>query len=299
MNIPTLQKGDHISIVAPARKISFEELKDSILLFQSYGLNVVLGKNIYKEHHQFAGTDQERINDFQTALDDPKIKAIFCARGGYGNLRIIDSLDFSMFHQSPKWICGYSDTTVLHSHLHTLGYPSIHCTMPINISSEIFDSESIKSMLQVLFEGKITYRIPAHALNKKGSAEGILCGGNLSLLYALNNSISDINTDNKILFLEDLDEYLYHIDRMILTLKRSNKLSNLAALIVGGMTEMNDNSIPYGKQAEEIILEHVQFYNYPVCFGFPAGHIADNRALILGKKAKLIIQSGDVQLINE
>jgi len=298
MNIPTLKKGDCIYIIAPARKISPKELDSSILLFQSYGLKVVLGKHIFYDFHQFAGTDEERAFDFQEALDNPEIKAIFCARGGYGNLRIIDKLDFSLFTKFPKWICGYSDTTVIHSHLHSLGFPSIHCTMPINITNPLFDSETIQSMMHVLFSGQITYDISPHLYNKIGSAEGTLCGGNLSILYALNNSISDINTVGKILFIEDLDEYLYHIDRMMLNLKRSNKLSHLSALIVGGMSQMNDNTIPYGKLAEEIILEHVQTYDYPVCFGFPAGHISDNRALIFGKQSKLLVSNQNVQLIN-
>lgn len=298
MIIPSLKKGDTVSIIAPARKISLKELEDSISLLESYGLHIVLGKHIYHEYNQFAGTDEERASDFQEALNNPKIKAIFCARGGYGNLRIIDILDFSLFMKNPKWICGYSDTTVIHSHLHTLGFSSLHCTMPINISKNIFDSECIKTMMDSLFQGKISYEIPTHAFNKTGVAKGILCGGNLSLIYALNNSLSDINTDGKILFLEELDEYLYHIDRMMFNLKRSHKLENLAALIIGGMCQMNDNTIPYGKNAEEIILEHVQSYNYPVCFGFPAGHIPDNRALIFGLQTELQITNKYVRLIN-
>lgn len=298
MIIPTLQKGDSLSIIAPARKISQKELEDSILLFESYGLKVVLGKNIDKKYHQFAGTDKERASDFQEALDNPEIKAIFCARGGYGNLRIIDMLNFSAFIQYPKWICGYSDTTVIHSHLHSLGFPSLHCTMPINISKKLFDTETIKSMMHVLFYGNIHYEIAPHPLNKLGTAKGKLCGGNLSLLYALNNSSSDIKTEGKILFIEELDEYLYHVDRMMLNLKRSNKLNNLAALIVGGMCQMNDNTIPYGKNAEEIILEHVHSYNYPICFGFPAGHINDNRALLFGLQTEIIITNNKVGLIN-
>lgn len=298
MNIPNLKKGDSVCIVAPARKISPEELASSIQLFEFYHLKVVLGKHIYNEFHQFAGTDEERAADFQEALDNPDIKAIFCARGGYGNLRIIDKLDFTFFAKYPKWICGYSDTTVLHAHLHRLGFQSIHCSMPINITNEIFDSETIKSMIHVLFHGNINYSINPHPFNKNGFAKGMLCGGNLSIIYALNNSLSDIDTKGKILFIEDLDEYLYHIDRMMLNLKRSGKLSHLSGLIVGGMSQMNDNTIPYGKQAEEIILEHVQSFDYPVCFGFPAGHISDNRALIFGKNSKLNVEDKYVQLIN-
>lgn len=293
---PLLKKGDKVCILAPARKIAECELKSSILLFESYGLIVELGKNIFKQYHQFAGTDQERVSDFQEALNNPDIKAIFCARGGYGTLRIIDKLDFSIFKKYPKWICGYSDVCVLHTHLHRLGFASLHATMPININNEIFDSESIKTMMQALFNGNISYTIPPHPFNKTGQAEGFICGGNLSLLYAVNGSASEIDTKNKILFIEDLDEYLYHIDRMMLSLKRSHKLSDLNALIIGGMSQMKDNQIPYGKNAEEIILEHVQSYNYPVCFGFPAGHLTDNRAIIFGKKSYINITNDNVFL---
>ena len=297
MKIPELlKKGDNVAILAPARKISKEELRASIQLFESYGLRVVLGKNIYQSYHQFAGTEKERATDFQEALNNPDIKAIFCARGGYGTLRIIDMLDFSLFTKFPKWICGYSDTTVLHTHLHTMGFESLHCTMPINIQNELFDSLSIQSMMHALFEGNLSYTINTHPFNRIGKAEGLICGGNLSLLYAVNGSVSDIHTEGKILFIEELDEYLYHIDRMMLNLKRSNKLSGLTALIVGGMCCMNDNTISYGKNAEEIIQEHVQDYDYPVCFGFPAGHIDDNRALIFGKKASLYIEKENVIL---
>lgn len=293
---PLLKTGDKVRILAPARKISEDELKPSIFLFESNGLRVNLGKNIFKQYHQFAGTDQERISDFQEALNNPDIKAIFCARGGYGTLRIIDKLDFSLFKKHPKWICGYSDVSVLHSHLHCLGFASLHATMPININNEIFDSETIKTMIQALFTGNISYTIPPHPFNKTGKADGFICGGNLSLLYALNGSASDIDTKNKILFIEELDEYLYHIDRMMLCLKRSHKLSYLSALIIGGMTQMNDNTIAFGKTAEEIILEHVQSFNYPVCFGFPAGHIIDNRAIIFGKKSFINITDNNVIL---
>ena len=300
MIIPSLLKsGDLISILAPARKISENELASSISLFESYGLRVQLGKNIFKEFHQFAGTDQERISDFQVALDNPEIKAIFCARGGYGTLRIIDNLDFTKFKISPKWICGYSDISVLHTHVHQMGYATLHATMPINIHNDLFDSESIQTMMHALFHGKLNYTIPSHPVNRIGTAKGIVCGGNLSLLYAVIGSASDLDTKGKILFIEELDEYLYHIDRMMLSLKRSQKLKDLNALIIGGMSQMNDNPISYGKTAEEIILEHVYPFNYPVCFGFPAGHISDNRAIIFGKNCLLTINNHNVTLIIE
>ena len=285
---PSLNKGDTIGIVAPARKINFEELEFAIKTIESWGLKVKLGKNIFGSDYQFSGTDEERTADLQRMLDDTSVKAILCARGGYGTLRIIDFLDFTSFKKTPKWIIGYSDITVLHSHIHTnFEIETLHATMPINFSK---DAESVETLRKCLFGEKLSYIFETHPLNKKGNAEGIIIGGNLSLIYALTGSCSDINTDNKILFIEDLDEYLYHIDRMMLNLKRSGKLKNLAALIVGGISDMKDNTIPFGKTAEEIIFDSVKEYNYPVCFNFPSGHTSKNFALPLGSKVKLQIQ---------
>jgi muramoyltetrapeptide carboxypeptidase len=282
-----LKKGDTVGIIAPARKISPEDLQPSIDILSSWGLHVVLGKNLFHEDHQFAGTDAERSEDLQTMLDDVLIKAIICARGGYGTLRIIDKIDFSRFRTHPKWIVGYSDITVMHSHIHTLGIETLHATMPINFSK---NAEATEALRKALFGENLIYEAEPHPLNRTFSAatiEGELIGGNLSLLYALTGSISETDTKGKILFIEDLDEYLYHIDRMMLNLKRAGKLSHLKALIVGGMTDMKDNTIPFGKTAEEIILDAVKEYDYPVCFGFPAGHIDRNLALYLGRRAKL------------
>lgn len=283
-----LKKGDKIAIIAPARKVSKEDMQPAIDILQSWGLEVVLSGNLFREDCQFSGTDAERAADLQALLDDSSIKAIISARGGYGTLRIIDKIDFSKFKKQPKWVIGYSDITVLHSHIHTLGIETIHATMPINFTK---NSEATETLRKALFGEKLAYKTEQHPLNKitEGIVKSEIVGGNLSLLYALSGSISDIDTKGKILFIEDLDEYLYHVDRMMLNLKRSGKLSHLKALIVGGMTDMKDNAIPFGKTAEEIILEAVAEYNYPVCFGFPAGHIDTNFALYFGKKAKLKI----------
>lgn len=288
MIIPTyLKKGDKIGIVATARKISEEELAPALRIIEDKGLIPVLSKNLFGSYHQFSGTDAERCADLQTMLDDESINAIIIARGGYGTVRIIDKIDFSNFKKHPKWIVGYSDITVLHSHIHkTLGIATLHATMPINFLQDAYATETL---FKALFGEKLHYEFDAHKLNRKGKAKGEIVGGNLSLLYALCGSSSDISTDGKILFIEDLDEYLYHIDRMMMNLKRSGKLSNLKALIVGGMSDMKDNTVPYGKTAEEIIAEHVAEYNYPVCFGFPAGHIKNNYALKMGTFAKLSI----------
>lgn len=288
MIIPTyLKKGDKIGVVATARKISESELAPALKIMEEKSLVPVLGKNVLGAHHQFSGTDAERCADMQHMLDDESIKAIIVARGGYGTVRIIDSLDFSTFAKHPKWIIGYSDITVLHSHINkTLGIATLHATMPINFLQDAYATETL---FNALFGEKIHYTFDAHPLNRNGRVEGELVGGNLSLLYALCGSVSDINTDNKILFIEDLDEYLYHIDRMMINLKRSGKLSRLKALVVGGITDMKDNAIPFGKTAEEIIAEHVAEYHYPVCFNFPAGHIKNNYALKFGATAHLTV----------
>lgn len=285
-----LLKGDKIALIATARKISMPEIEDSIKSFNNWGLEVVLGKNIFKENNQFAGNDKERAMDFQNMLDDDSIKAIVCMRGGYGSVRIIDNINFSNFLKNPKWICGYSDITVFHSHINkNFGIETLHSVMPINFSNKEITQETFESFKAALFGETIFYSFEASPFSRMGSCEGELIGGNLSILYSLIGTKSDISTEGKILFIEDLDEYLYHIDRMIMNLKRAGKLDNLAGMIVGGMNEMNDNEIPFGKTAKEIISETVSEYNYPVCFDFPAGHINDNRTLILGRKVKLEI----------
>ena len=292
MKIPsTLKPGDKIGIITTARKISEAELLPAIKKFNEWGLKVVLGKNLYKSDNQYSGTDEERTDDLQTMLDNPEIKAIICARGGYGTVRIIDKINFTNFVKHPKWIIGYSDATVLHSHIHQqFGMATLHATMPFNFPADGSDNAATITLKNILFEkNPEPIIIPSSPLNRSGKAKGILTGGNLSILYSLIGTKSDIDTKNKILFLEDLDEYLYHIDRMMMNLKRAGKLENLAGLIIGGMTEMKDNTVPFGKTAEEIIADAVAEYNYPVCFNFPAGHIKNNTALILGREYELTV----------
>ncbi len=287
-----LKKGDKIALIATARKISRPEIEDSIKVFNNWGLEVELGKNIFKENNQFAGNDKERAEDFQLMLDDDSVKAIICVRGGYGSVRIVDNIDFSNFLKNPKWICGYSDVTVFHSHINkNFGVETLHSVMPINFPDREITQESYDSFKAALFGEEISYQIETSGFSRQGSCEAEIVGGNLSILYSLVGTKSDISTNGKILFIEDLDEYLYHIDRMIMKLKRAGKLENLAGLIVGGMSKMNDNEIPFGKTAREIISEAVSEYNYPVCFDFPAGHINDNRTLILGRKVELEINN--------
>jgi muramoyltetrapeptide carboxypeptidase len=294
---PYLKPGDNIGIAATARKISAEELKHAINKFSEWGLKVVLGKNILSVENQYAGNDEQRLSDIQQMLDDETIKAIIIARGGYGTVRIIDKINFSKFIKSPKWIIGYSDVTVLHSHIYqNFGTETLHATMPLNFPADEKDNEALKSLKKALFGEKIHYEIVENVFNRKGNSKGILTGGNLSLLYALAGTPSDIDTKNKILFIEDLDEYLYHIDRMMIQLKRSGKLKDLAGLIVGGMTEMKDNTVPFGKTAYQIISEAVSEYNYPVCYGFPAGHIEDNRTLIFGREININVSTNSVKI---
>lgn len=287
-----LKEGDKIGIISTARKISDIELQPAITKLQEWGFEVVLGNNLFQEHHQFAGTDEQRAADLQKMMDNDSVKAIICARGGYGTVRIIDKLDFSKFKQHPKWLIGYSDVTVLHSYIHEqLNIETLHATMPINFPEKGGDSASTEGLRKFLF-GEITpYEFNTHTLNRSGNCEGVLVGGNLSILYALRGTNIDIDTKGKILFIEDLDEYLYHIDRIMTNLKLGGKLSLLKGLVIGGMSDMNDNQVPFGKNACEIIAEAVAEYDYPVCFNFPAGHKEPNMPLIMGRDVKLEVSS--------
>ena len=289
-----LQKGDTVAIVSTARKVSKKELIPALAILKNWKLNVVIGNSIEAEEHQFAGNDKLRASDFQEMLDNPKIKAIWCARGGYGSVRMVDLLDFSNFKNNPKWIIGYSDVTVLHSHLHQLGFETLHAQMPVSIETKT--AACVQSIKSSLFGNNTNITIPSEVPNVTGNAKGVLVGGNLSILYSLCGSSSSISTKGKILFIEDLDEYLYHIDRMLQNLKRNGMLDQLEGLIIGGMTQMHDNDISFGQSTEEIILSICNDYNYPIVFNFPAGHIDDNRALILGRKAELIISKTETIL---
>lgn len=288
-----LQKGDTVAIVSTARKISSDKIIPAIKLLEKWGLNVIIGNTIGLEDNQFSGNDEVRLNDFQQMLDNPKVKAIWCARGGYGTVRIVDKLDFSAFKKHPKWIIGYSDITVLHSQFHSFGFETLHATMPINIENN--SKQALATLKMSLFGKNLSYEFPSSGKNKSGNASGEIVGGNLSILYSLLGSNTSIKTKGKILFIEDLDEYLYHIDRMCMNLKRNGYFTHLKGLIVGGMTDMRDNEIPFGKTAEEIISDCVSEYNFPVVFNFPAGHLDDNHALILGRKVNLNINVGEIK----
>ena len=281
MITPTkIKKGDTVAILATARKNLDDNLKPAIDLLKSWGLNVVIGSSIGLDNNQLAGTDEQRAADFQQQLNNPNIKAIWCVKGGYGTVRMIDLLDFTAFKKNPKWIVGFSDVTVLHNHLNTLGFKSIHGIMPVTVAKAT--PEAIETLRIALFGEKLKYEIDPFMMNRPGKATGELVGGNLSILYSLFGSPSAIDCTDKILFIEDLDEYLYHIDRMMINLKRNGCLESIKGIVVGSMTKMKDNDIPWGKNAIEIIEDVTKTYNIPVLYNFPAGHIQDNRALILG-----------------
>jgi muramoyltetrapeptide carboxypeptidase len=270
-----IKVGDKIGIISTALDI-----------FKQWELLTVIGKNLFESFYQFAGSDQQRTEDLQNMLDDDSIKAIICARGGYGTVRIIDNINFKLFIKKPKWIVGYSDITVLHSHLHNLNVESIHAIMPLNFKTAT--KEALGTLKAALFGDNLKYKIPFNVFNRVGEARGEIIGGNVSVLYSIIGSVSEINNyKNKILFIEDLDEYLYHIDRMLQNFKRKGIFNQISGLIVGAMTQMHDNTIPFGYSAYEIIYNIVAEYQFPVCFDFPAGHIDDNRAIIMGRKITL------------
>lgn len=294
---PFLQPGDKIAIVAPASSIRYEDILPGISLFRDeWKLNVVEGKTLRTSYNQFSASDDDRLVDLQAMLDDPSIKAIIAARGGYGCSRIIDRLDFTDFIKSPKWIVGFSDLTAILSQLYQLGYASVHAPMAKSITLEGAE-KAAESLRSILFGELPGYSIAPSPLNRNGSAVAEIVGGNLCLLAHLIGSGTQIDTEGKILFIEDLNEYLYNLDRMMIQMKRAGKLSHLAGLIVGQFTDMKDNSNPsFGKTAYEIIYEHVSEFDYPISFNFPVGHVADNRAIAVGMNAYLDVNKEGVEL---
>lgn len=295
---PSLQKGDTIAIVAPAgilknRKHIIDKAKK---LAESWGLKVVYGKHMFNQSYHFAGTDNERCQDFQDALDNPNIKAIWSARGGYGSVRILDKLDFSKFKENPKWIIGYSDITAFHNHIHNIGVETIHGIMGTSMqnNSEVI-AKSIESLRKALFDEELKYKIKPSKENRVGEVSGELVGGNIAILTSMLGSDSEISTNNKILFIEEIGEYKYSIDRMLQSLKRAGYFTNLKGIIVGDMTKVKKNSTLWGSSIEQLILDVVP-ENIPIVFNFPAGHEPDNRALIMGRNVKLMINEKIVKV---
>jgi muramoyltetrapeptide carboxypeptidase len=295
---PYLQKGDVIGIVCPSGFMPVERASECIrVLNEEWGFPTKVGKTLGNEYNYFSGTDEERLADFQQMLDDDEVKAILCARGGYGLSRIIDKIDFKKFKKQPKWIIGYSDITVLHSHLYSNYYiSSLHAPMAGAFNDAGYINRFVQSLRHALEGKKLKYSCEPHEFNKKGEAIGELIGGNLSLLAHLVGTDSDIKTRGRILFLEDIGEYLYNIDRMMYQLKRSGKLSKLAGLIIGGFTETKNTERPFGQTAYEIIRDVVKEYDYPVCFGFPVSHGKENFALKIGVGYKLQVRKAKVAL---
>jgi muramoyltetrapeptide carboxypeptidase len=280
---PSLQPGDVIGMVCPAGFMPLEKAEQAVKTLQDWGFQVRLGHTVGHRHHYFSGTDEERRQDFQSMLDDPDIKAILCARGGYGTGRIIDQLDFTRFLQQPKWIIGFSDITILHAHLLAkYAIASLHAPMANAFNEGGFEGPYVQSLRDIL-TGKVkSYEATSHPFNRPGKAVGRLVGGNLALVAHLIGSSSEVNTDGAILFLEDVGEYIYNIDRMMYQLKRAGKLERLSGLVFGGFTDCKDTVTPFGQSVEEILQEHIKEYDFPVCFQFPVSHDTPNYALISG-----------------
>ncbi|WP_245243713.1 S66 peptidase family protein [Mariniflexile gromovii] len=287
---PYLKTGDTVAIVAPSgilrnRTAEVEQAKN---LLKSWGLHAVVGKNVFNQNNHFAGTDAERAEDFQKAMDDPKISAIWCARGGYGAVRILDKLNYTKFRKQPKWIIGYSDITAIHNQVHNEGFESLHAMMCTSLqdNNETI-KETISTFKDALFGNPLSYTLQGSKHNKTGTTSGLLVGGNLSILYSMLGSKTSIDTKNKILFIEEIGEYEYHIDRMLQSLKRAGYFEHCKGVIVGDITKVRRNTTQWGSSVEQLILDVLTDYNIPVAFNMPAGHEKDNRAMIFGRAVQL------------
>ena len=294
-----LKKGDRVAIVAPAgilkgRQAAIEKAQE---LLESWGLVPVLGPNLFTQKNHFAGEDAERLSDLQWALDDTDIRAIWCARGGYGSMRIVDDLDFEGFQKSPKWLIGYSDITVLHNKLQALGYETIHGMMAVNMEDDIERiTTSIETLEASLFGTLSSYSIAPHKLNQKGKTKGVLVGGNLTLLTAQLGSSTQLNTQGTLLFIEEIGEYKYHIDRMLQSLERAGYFKHCSGVLVGDMTEIKANTTPWGSSVEQLIVDVLKAYDFPIAFGIPSGHELENRALIFGRNITLNISPSETKI---
>ena len=294
LTISPLAKGDTIAVVAPGKAIELEYIEYAIKKLTSFGYNVIIGKHVTGRFNYYSGTIEERLSDFQEALDDPNVKAVICARGGYGCVQLVDIINWSSLLRSPKWIIGFSDVTVFHQRVFKLGMKSIHATMPLNYKEN--SPESFETLIAALEKKQYSIQANPCEKNKTGNAEGEIVGGNLSILYSLLGTDDQIDFTDKILFIEDLSEQLYVLDRMMFAFKKAGILEKIKALVVGGITEMSDTNPPLGESIEEIILKHFQYSKKPVAFNFPIGHVNDNQAISIGSKVKLTVNVEAVQL---
>ncbi len=294
-NPPLLKSGDLVSVLSPASHTNSNAWEKGIEVLEKWGLRVDRGEHYLSQYFGFGGTDAERLNDLQKALDNPEIKAIFPIRGGYGTSRLLDDLDFSLFLQNPKWIVGFSDITALLTHIDSLGVAGIHGPMPNNFCQKGGEL-SLQALNEVLFNGRAIYTCKPHPSNILGEIQGELIGGNLSLLSHLIGSKSFSRPDGKILVIEEIGERLYHVDRMLVQLKRSGYFEGLIGMVIGGFTDCNEASLTIGKSAQELILEHTEDYQFPIAFDFPLGHVPANHPVIFGVKSNLLISSEKVQL---
>lgn len=290
---PHLKTGDTVAIVAPSGilKNRTDEVNHAKNLLESWGLHVVVGKNVFNQNNHFAGTDDERCEDFQKALDDPKISGIWCARGGYGAVRILDKLNYTKFKKNPKWVIGYSDITALHNQVHNEGFESLHAMMCTSLQDDNSTiKETISTFKEALFGKPLAYTLQGSKYNITGMASGPLVGGNLTILHTMLGSKTSIDTAGKILFIEEIGEYEYHIDRMLQSLKRAGYFDNCKGVLVGDITKVKRNTTAWGVSVEQLILDVLAVYNFPVAFNMPAGHEKDNRALILGRTVQLTVE---------
>jgi len=289
---PYLKAGDTVAIVAPSGILKNREgeIQQAVSLLKSWGLAAIVGKHVFNKANHFAGTDDERCEDFQKALDDPTISAIWCARGGYGTVRILDKLDYTKFKTHPKWLIGYSDITALHNQFHNQGYQSMHALMCVSLTKDLSEiQETVTTFKSALFGNAPSYTLKGSNYNKTGETSGQLVGGNLTMLHTMLGSETSIDTSGKILFIEEIGEYKYHIDRMLQSLKRAGYFNNCKGVIVGDMSKLRKNTTLWGTSIEQLVLDALSEYDFPIAFNMPAGHEKDNRALVLGKTITLVV----------
>ncbi|MDO5971948.1 LD-carboxypeptidase [Flavivirga aquimarina] len=297
---PYLKAGDTVAIVAPSGvlKNRTKEVQQAKTLLKSWGLHPIVGKHVFNQANHFAGTDDERCEDFQNALDDPKISAIWCARGGYGTVRILDKLDYTKFKQNPKWLIGYSDITALHNQFHNVGVESIHAMMCTSLQDDLGTiKETLSTFKDAIFGKSLSYTLEGSKYNKTGNTSAPIVGGNLTMLHTMLGSKTSIDVSGKILFIEEIGEYKYHIDRMLQSLKRAGYFDNCKGVIVGDMTKLRKNTTLWGTSIEQLILDALSDYDFPIAFNMPAGHEKDNRAMILGRIIQLTVDKNKSSII--